>query len=66
MPSTRSAVPELVTTGQLRWFSFVPQRHMEISKVVLESYDNNVARMTGNVLKRFIDPIPFPLATTGD
>jgi len=37
------AVPELVTAGQLRWFSFVPRRHAEISKVVLESYDNNIA-----------------------
>jgi putative membrane-bound dehydrogenase-like protein len=37
------AVPELVTSGQLRWFSFVPRRQTEISKVVLESFDNNVA-----------------------
>ena len=23
-------------------------------------YDNDVARLTGNVLRRFVDPAPFP------
>jgi N,N-dimethylformamidase len=26
-----------------------------------DGYDNNVARITGNVLRRFVDPTPFPL-----
>ncbi|WP_172327896.1 N,N-dimethylformamidase beta subunit family domain-containing protein [Mangrovicoccus sp. HB161399] len=28
-------------------------------------YDNNVSRITGNVLKRFLDPAPFPTAPLG-
>jgi N,N-dimethylformamidase len=28
-------------------------------------FDNNIARLTGNVLKRFLDPTAFPLPETG-
>jgi N,N-dimethylformamidase beta subunit-like protein len=27
-------------------------------------FDNNIARLTSNVLKRFMDPAPFPLPET--
>lgn len=37
------AVPELVTRGQVRWFTLVPRRNDEIAKVVLESFDNHLA-----------------------
>ena len=37
------AVADLVTAGQLRWFDIVPKGHGEITKVVLESFDNHVA-----------------------
>lgn len=40
------------STGSITWASALAHH----------AYDNNVARMTGNVLKRFIDPAPFPLA----
>ncbi|HVI88765.1 MAG TPA: N,N-dimethylformamidase beta subunit family domain-containing protein [Dongiaceae bacterium] len=43
------------STGSITWASALAHNN----------YDNNVARMTGNVLKRFIDPIAFPLAATG-
>ena len=29
-----------------------------------QNYDNNVARLTTNVLKRFADPTPFPQPTS--
>src|SRR5919204_287319 len=29
----------------------------------VKGYDNNVARLTTNVLRRFLDPAPFPLPT---
>jgi N,N-dimethylformamidase len=44
------------STGSITWASALEHNR----------YDNNVARMTGNVLKRFIDPAPFPLAASGD
>ena len=37
------AAPELLITGQLRWFSIVPGKRGEIAKVVLESFDNHLA-----------------------
>ena len=36
-------VPDLVTDGQLRLFSFAPKRTNEISKIVLESFDRAAA-----------------------
>ncbi|MEY2411359.1 MAG: hypothetical protein QOF48_4029, partial [Verrucomicrobiota bacterium] len=37
------AATDLVTRGQLRWFSIVPKRRGEITKVALESFDNHLA-----------------------
>ena len=34
---------DLLTSGQLRWFSIVPKGRGEITKVVLESFDNHLA-----------------------
>ena len=31
-----------------------------------KGFDNNVARLTGNVLRRFADPMPFPFPGEGD
>jgi len=42
VPGSKAAT-DLVTSGQLRWFTIIPKGHGEISKVVLESYDNHVA-----------------------
>jgi len=42
VPGSKAAT-DLVTSGQLRWFTIVPKSHGEISKVVLESFDNHVA-----------------------
>lgn len=39
------------STGSITWASALAH----------ENYRNNVARMTGNVLQRFLDPAPFPL-----
>jgi N,N-dimethylformamidase len=39
------------STGSITW----------ASSLAHNDYSNNVARMTGNVLKRFIDPAPFPI-----
>ena len=44
------------STGSITWASALAQ----------DRYDNNVARMTGNVLKRFIDPAPFPISRRTD
>ena len=38
------------TTGSIAW----------ISSLAHNGYDNNVAQITANVLRRFIDPQPFP------
>jgi len=32
-----------VTTGQIRWFAIITKSHDEITKVVLESFDNHLA-----------------------
>jgi hypothetical protein len=42
VPGSKSAA-DLLTTGQLRWFTLAPRRMVEIDKVVLESFDNNIA-----------------------
>jgi N,N-dimethylformamidase len=42
----------LFATGSIAWCGSLS--HNE--------YDNNVSRITGNVLKRFLDPAPFPTA----
>ncbi len=41
------------STGSITW----------ASSLAHNNYDNNVARMTGNVLRRFSDAAPFPLST---
>lgn len=38
------------TTGSIAW----------ISSLAHDGYDNNVAQITTNVLRRFLDPAPFP------
>ncbi len=38
------------STGSIAW----------ISSLAHNGYDNNVAQITGNVLRRFLDPTPFP------
>ena len=42
VPGSKYA-PDLVAKGQLRWFTVVPGRSAEITKIVLESYDNRLA-----------------------
>lgn len=42
VPGSR-AVGELVTRGQLRWFTLVPKRQFEIQRIILESFDNHLA-----------------------
>jgi hypothetical protein len=42
VPGSKYA-PDLVAKGQLRWFTVVPGRSVEIKKIVLESYDNRLA-----------------------
>jgi hypothetical protein len=37
------AVPDLTTSGQLRWFSIAPKQKTRIRKVVLESFNNHLA-----------------------
>jgi len=32
-----------------------------IGSLAHNGYDNNVSRMTGNVLRRFVDPAPFAM-----
>lgn len=39
------------SVGSISWFGALAHR----------DYDNDVARITGNVLRRFLDPAPFPL-----
>ncbi len=34
---------DLLNAGQLRWFALVPQRQVEIKKIILESFDNHIA-----------------------
>ncbi|HEX9448498.1 MAG TPA: N,N-dimethylformamidase beta subunit family domain-containing protein, partial [Dongiaceae bacterium] len=41
------------STGSITW----------ASSLAHNNYDNNVARMTGNVLRRFSDAAPFPVST---
>jgi N,N-dimethylformamidase len=41
------------STGSIGWASSLSHN----------GYDNNVARITGNVLRRFVDPKPFPMPT---
>ena len=42
VPGSKFA-PDLVVKGQLRWFTVVPGRTVEIKKISLESYDNRLA-----------------------
>jgi hypothetical protein len=42
VPGSKAAT-DLVTSGQIRWFTIVPKGHGEIAKVVLESFDNHLA-----------------------
>ena len=37
------------STGSIAW----------AASLAADGYDNNVARITGNVLRRFADPTPF-------
>ena len=40
----------MFSTGSITWMSSTPENH----------YENDVARITLNVIKRFLDPKPFP------
>jgi N,N-dimethylformamidase len=46
-----SAGGAVFSTGSIAW----------AGSLSWNGYDNNVARITGNVLKRFLDPTPFEL-----
>ncbi len=41
----------MFSTGTINWFSSTPEKN----------YDNDVARITRNVIERFLDPAPFPM-----
>ena len=42
VPGSRPAA-DLVTDGQVRWFSYIPRRAAEIKTITLESFDNAIA-----------------------
>jgi len=42
VPGSKSA-GELLTSGQVRWFAIVPKRQEEIRRIILESFNNQVA-----------------------
>jgi hypothetical protein len=42
VPGSRPAA-DLVTDGQVRWFSYIPKRATEIKTITLESFDNALA-----------------------
>jgi N,N-dimethylformamidase len=41
----------MFSTGTINWFSSTPEKN----------YDNDVARISRNVIERFLDPAPFPM-----
>jgi len=46
----------MFSTGSITWMSSTPQNN----------YDNDVARITLNVIRRFLDPKPFPAVGSGE
>ena len=42
VPGSHSA-GDLLDAGQVRWFAIVPKRRVEIRKIILESFNNQVA-----------------------
>jgi N,N-dimethylformamidase len=52
MPTARGGA--VFSTGSIGW----------TAAMAVAGYDNNVARMTGNVLRRFLDPEPLDLVPT--
>jgi N,N-dimethylformamidase len=44
------------SVGSIAWCASLP----------CNRFDNNVSRITRNVLDRFADPVPFPFPESGD